>query len=88
VAVIADGLRAYVTDEDDDEVEVIDVATDTVLAGSGLPIPAGDTPRGIATGGGARTTAPAPTLSPILLLAVAGGLLGLGVQATRRRRSL
>jgi YVTN family beta-propeller protein len=85
VAVIADGSRAYVTDEDDNEIEVIDVATDTVLTTAGLPIPAGSTPRGIATGGGSRTSAPAPALSPLLLLVAAGALFGLGVSAARRR---
>ena len=85
VAVIANGTRAYVTDEDDNEVEVIDVATDTVLTGTGLPIPAGSTPRGIATASGASASAAAPALSPLLLAAVASVLLGVGVGAVKRR---
>jgi YVTN family beta-propeller protein len=73
-AVRGDGARAYITDEDDDEVEVIDVATDTVLAGVGLPIAAGSTPRGIATGPAAFAppvrTAPASSPFSLVLLAV------------------
>lgn len=86
VAVIRDGTRAYVTDENDDEVEVIDVATDTVLSGAGLPIPAGSTPRGIATSAGAAgVPSPVPALSPLLLTLVAFALFVLGTRAARRR---
>ncbi len=40
----------YVTDEYNDAVYVFDVATDTPLTTSGLPIPVGSTPRAITTG--------------------------------------
>lgn len=83
-AVIADGTRAYITDEDDNEVEVIDVATDSVLMGPGLPIPAGSTPRGIATKPpSAPSIAAAPVTSVVGLVALAGALLAVGL---RRRR--
>jgi YVTN family beta-propeller protein len=83
-AVIQNGTRVYVTDEDDDEVEVIDVATDTVLSGAGLPIPTGSTPRGIATASGVTSRAGAPAASLLGLALLAAGLLGFG--ARRRRR--
>lgn len=80
-AVIANGTLAYITDEDDNEVEVIDVATDTVLTGTGLPIPAGSTPRGIAT---APRVAPGRAVAPAVsfagLVALASALLAMGVR--------
>lgn len=84
-AVIQSGAFVYITDEDDDEVEVIEVATDTVVSGATLPIPAGNGVRGIATAlrlqiGG---TAAAPVASPALLVVLAAGLLAVGL---RRRR--
>ncbi|MCK6553504.1 hypothetical protein L6Q96_02790 [Candidatus Binatia bacterium] len=84
-AVLDSGTSVYVTDEDDDEVEVIDVATDTVLSGPGLPIPAGSTPRGIATGGQAVVVAPTPLMSPLGLALMAGLLAAGGVVVARRR---
>jgi YVTN family beta-propeller protein len=87
-AVLFNGTRVYVTDEDDDEVEVIDVATDTVITGPGLPIPTGNTPRGIATGGMVLAIEPVPTASAAVLLVLSAGLIGIGLmRQTRRRRS-
>lgn len=84
-AVVDSGTSVYVTDEDDNEVEVIDVATDTVLSGLGLPIPAGSTPRGIATGGRGVVVAPTPLMSPVGLMLMAGVLVAGGIAAARRR---
>ncbi len=85
-AVIADGSRVYATDEDDDEVEVINVASGTVLTGTGLPLDAGNTPRGVAT---RFTCAPGSTMAPAVslpvLLALLSVLAGLGVWSLRRR---
>jgi YVTN family beta-propeller protein len=86
-AVIANGTRVYVTDEDDNEVEVIDVATDTVLAAAELPIPTGSTPRGIATAGGVRAEARAPAMSPLWLAILALSVGVLGWMSVARRRT-
>ena len=85
-AVIQSGTFVYVTDEDDNEVEVIEVATDTVLSGAGLPIPAGSTPRGIATANAVSSRAPAPTASQAGLAALAAALLALGIHRRRGAR--
>jgi YVTN family beta-propeller protein len=83
-AVIQSGAFVYITDEGDDEVEVIEVATDTVVSGMGLPIPTGSDPRGIATALRLQNgTAKAPAASPVMLAVLAVGLLALGM----RRRS-
>jgi YVTN family beta-propeller protein len=84
-AVIADGSRVYVTDEDDDEVEVVDVATDEVLSNANVPIPAGSTPRGIATALTRRVPAPAPALSLLGVALLMIGLIAGGVLRLRRR---
>lgn len=86
-AVIRNGARVYVTDEDDDEVEVIDVATNTVLSGPGLPIPAGFTPRGIATEWQTQQAPqPVPALGPTALMLAGLALLIGGVMVTIRRQ--
>lgn len=82
-AVIQNGAFVYITDEDDNEVDVIEVATDTVVSGTGLPIPTGSTPRGIATANGVRSPAGAPTASQAGLAMLTAALLALGM---RRRR--
>jgi YVTN family beta-propeller protein len=87
-AVLANGSRVYVTDEDDDEVEVIEVAGDVVLTGAGLPIPAGDTPRGVATAFTCASTAPVPAVSMrwSVLLAFVLAALGGGILSRRHTR--
>ncbi|MGH3583995.1 MAG: YncE family protein, partial [Mycobacterium sp.] len=77
------GARAYITDESDDEVEVIDVLTDTVLTGTGLPIPAGSGVRGIAAARGVVPGAGVPTTSFAGLAALAAGLLAAGMRKRR-----
>ncbi len=85
-AVIADGTHVYATDEDDDEVEVIKLPSGTVLTGTGLPIGAGNTPRGVAT---RFMCSPGPVMAPAasrpVLLALLSVLAGLGVWSVRRR---
>jgi YVTN family beta-propeller protein len=83
-AVTFDGRRAYITDEDDNEVEVIDVATNTVLGGSDLPIPAGRTPRGITTALRAAGNV-APSMSLVGLGALCLLLVGAGFSVLRPR---
>lgn len=48
VAVVDQTSRGYVTDENNNEVLVFDTSTDTVVTGTGIPIPVGSTPRAIA----------------------------------------
>ncbi len=80
-AIIQNGARAYITDEDDNEVEVFDLGTGTFLAGTGLPVPAGSTPRGIATALVlAEVSLGAPAASAVGLLALAAGLLVVGMR--------
>lgn len=80
-AVVRSGAFVYVTDAGDDEVEVVDVATDMVVSGIDLPIAVGDGPRGIATQpGAAPSRAPAPAASWLGLLALVAGLTALGAR--------
>ena len=86
-AVIRDGSRVFVSDESNDDVEVVTVATDTQVTGAGLPISAESTPRGIATQFTCLQAAarPVPALSSVWLLAAVGLLAGVGVMRMRRQ---
>jgi YVTN family beta-propeller protein len=86
-AVIPDGSRVFVTDEDDDEVEVVAVATNTQFTGVGFPIPAGNTPRGIATQFSCVKPRSVPALAPSWLTVAAALLTTFGFMRVRRRVS-
>ncbi len=87
-AVIRDGSRVFVTDEDDNEVEVVAVSTDTQFTGAGFPLSAGNTPRGIATQFACVKTEPkpAPALAPAWLILAAALLATFGIVQVRRVR--
>jgi YVTN family beta-propeller protein len=87
-AVIPDGSRVFVTDEGDDEVEVLAVPANTQFTSAGFPIGAGTTPRGIATQFSCEKvpTIPAPALAPLWLIAIAALLSTFGIVRARRLR--
>lgn len=80
------GLRGYVTDENNEQVFVFDVATDTEITGSGFPISdlGFSTPRAIASAVAVAVSIPVPTLSEWLMMAMA--LLIAGTAAVQLRR--
>lgn len=77
--------RAFVTDESNEQVHVVDTTTDTEITGAGLPItdPDFDRPRAIAAAAVAVVAA-VPTLSEWALIVVAA-VLGLSGLAALRR---
>ncbi|AOW93973.1 hypothetical protein BFN03_18445 [Rhodococcus sp. WMMA185] len=66
IAITPDGTRAYVTNEVDDNVSVIDTATNAIVD---APIPVGNGPIGVAiTPNGARAYVTSPSDSTVLVI--------------------
>jgi len=85
-ATLANGSKVYVTDESNDEVQVLNASTGSFLTGGGYPISAGNTPRGLATAftcAARARTAPAVSSAGLVALALMLGLGGLWVLRQR-----